>query len=735
MKKNFLSVVTSKKVNSIFLMCILLTSCATPNTTAIPAINSPEFNTNNVNVSTTTKTEENEESSVPKAKIIPEKKYYTTETYIDNYSWMKDKTNPDFINYLAQENKYADNILEKTTEIQEQLYREMVDRINLEETSIPEKIGNYYYYQKNLIDQQYPLYCRKFANLNAREEIILDMNKISLGKNISFPGDFKVSPDNKYLAFSIDREGTENYRIYIKNLSTGELLNEEIPNTYGNIEWTNDSKYFYYSILDSSLRPYKIIRHRVGRSVTSDLLVYHEKDKSFSVNTFKTNSKAFITINSESINSNEIRYIGAKDPSFNFKLFQKRKENIKYYIQHNGSKFYILTNSNAKSYKVMAVNVLEQYRSVSWEQIIPTSINQTLNSFQSFKNNLVIFFRENGLAKIKVFNLRTNKSYVIDFNEPSYSLKPVINNDYNSDTLSFSYSSFISPQSIYQYDLAKKTRKLLREDRVRYFNPNNYQVERIYVTSRDRKRIPISLIYKKSLKRNNTNPLLLNAYGAYGENNDPKFEIDKLSLIDRGYIYAIAHVRGGGELGINWYEDGKLFNKKNSINDLADCAEQLISRGYTNNQKVNFIAKGAGALIAASLINEKPDLFNKVLLEDPFLDILNTMKDSSLPLTIDEYNEWGNPNRSLVYNYIKSYSPYDNIIEQIYPSIMVTAGINNSVIGVWESSKYIAKLRSINKKNNLVLKTYTDAGHKGKIGEYDYYKRKALEYSFLLMNQ
>lgn len=679
---------------------------------------------------------ENEEiTQIPKAKVIPEKKYYNNELYIDNYSWLKDKTNPDFINYLAQENKYADNFLQKSSDIQLDLFREMSDKVNLEKTTIPEKIGDYYYYKKNAEDKQYPLYCRKLGNLKAREEIILDLNEMSSGKNISTPGDFKVSPDNKYLAFSIDRDGNELYTIYIKDLVTGQILNQEIQNTYGNIEWTNDSKYIYYSILNQTLRPYKILKHKINRSTYSDTLIYHETDSSYSVNISKTDSQAFILINSESINSNEIRYLGAKDTSANFKVFQKRKSGNKYTIQHNAGKFYILTNANAKSYKIMSVNVLEQYRNESWEEIIKPNINQTLNSFQMLKNHLIVFFRENGLAKIKVMDIRNKRIYDIDFNEPAYSLKPIVINDFNSENLKFSYSSFITIPTTYEYNLTRKTRKVLKEESIKRYNPYNYQAERINITSRDGKRIPISLIYKKDLVRSSTTPILLNVYGAYGESNDPKFEIDKLSLIERGYIYGIAHVRGGGELGYNWYEEGKLLNKKNSINDLEDCVEGLIYRGYTEKKKISLSAKGSGALVAASLVNKRPELFKSIVLEDPFLDILNTMNDQSLPLTIDEYNEWGNPSRSIYYNYIKSYSPYDNITEKPYPDTMITSGINNAVVGVWESAKYIAKLRSLQKNNNIVLKTYTDAGHKGKIGEYDYLRRKSLEYSFILMNK
>ncbi|MFN8576555.1 MAG: prolyl oligopeptidase family serine peptidase [Candidatus Sericytochromatia bacterium] len=705
------------------LLTLFLSSCANN----VPAIaQQPQIIINN----------EDEESILtnpPIAKKIPETKDYSVEKYTDDYSWMKDKSNKDFINYLAQENKYTDSILEKDQEFRTRLFSEMIDKLGEQENSIAEKIGNYYYYQKYIEGQEYPLYYRKNVNnIYNAEELILDLNKFSQGKNISFPGDFKVSPNNKYLAFSIDQSGNEFYTIYIMNLQTHELLSEEIPNTYGNIEWTNDSKYLYYTMLNSSLRPFKIFKHKINTPIDSDKMIYHEKDSSFNINISKTDSNAYILINSESISSNEIRYLGAKSISSKFQVFQTRKPNTKYYLQHNGGKFFVLTNSNSTNYKLMAVNVIEKYRRESWEEIVSSNPNVTLKSFQMFRNYIVIYFREKGLAKIKVYNLRNNKKYDIDFPEPSYTVNSIITNNFNSDKLNISYSSFITPQSIFQYDLTKKTFKIIREEKIRNFNQYNYQTEKINIISRDGIKIPVSLLYRKDMVKNGDNPILINAYGAYGESNDPKFELDKFSLVDRGYIYAIAHIRGGGELGTYWYESGKLLDKKNSINDLIDCIDYLIYQGYISKDRVSAFAKGAGALAVAGATNLRPDLFRNILLEEPFLDILNTMKDDKLPLTIDEYNEWGNPNRSIYYNYIKSYSPYDNIKSQKYPNIFITSGINNNVVGVWESAKYVAKMRNTSKNTNILLKTYTDSGHKGRIGQLDYFKRKSLEYSYIL---
>lgn len=715
---------------------LLISSCSenipviSNNQPTTEKINTVEIN-NNKNI---TDIKEEEEVAAPVAKIIPERKNYTFETYTDNYSWMKNKSSSELINYLAQENKYADSILNKNTDLSNQLFDEMLNKLSPEADSIAEKNGNFYYYQKNPEGYQYPIYYRKNASGYNQEEVILDLNNFSEGKNISKPGDFKVSPDNKYVAFSIDKDGNESYKIYIMNLNTREILNEQIDNTYGNIEWTNDSKYIYYSSLNSSLRPFKIYKHKISSPVNSDKLIYHEKDNAYNLNISKSDSKAYILINSESINSNEIRYLGAKSTNSTFQVFQKRKNGIKYYIQHNGGKFYVLTNSNAKEYKVMSVNVLEQYRNVSWEQVIPATYNSTLNSFQMLKNYIIISFRQNGVPKIKAYNLKTNKYFDIDFNEPSYSVSvlPVI--DFNADKINYSYSSFITPQSTYQYDLSKKTKTVLREERIRGFNSYNYQTEKLNITSRDGKKIPVSLIYKRDFVRNGNSPLLINVYGAYGLSTDPTFELDKFSLIDKGYIYAIAHVRGGGENGINWYEAGKLLNKKNSINDFIDCVDGLVYQGYTSKDKVNVFGKGAGAMTVAAAINIRPDLFENVILEEPFLDVLNTMKDERLPLTIDEYNEWGNPNNYRYYEYIKSYSPYDNIKNQTYPNILISSGLNNSVVGIWESSKYVAKVRNISKNTNILLKTYTDSGHKGRIGRFDYLKRKSLEYSYLLRN-
>lgn len=721
----------NKKIKYIsYILGIILISSCNDN---IPITNNQKQTDSNSKASTIN-TDEEEENQVPIAKIIPEKKNYIFETYTDNYSWMKNKVNPDLVNYLAQENKYADSILNKNTTLSNELFDEMLDKLSPEEDSIAEKNGNYYYYHKSPEGYQYPVYYRKNISRQNSEEVILDLNIFSEGKNISKPGDFKVSPDNKYLAFTIDRYGNETYRVYIMNISTREILSEQIDNTYGNIEWTNDSKYIYYTSLNSSLRPFKIFKHKINSSINSDKLIYHETNNSYSLNISKSDSKAYILINSESIDANEIRYLGAKSTNSAFKVFQKRQSGIKYYIQHNGGKFYVLTNSNAREYKIMAVNVIEQYRKVSWEEIIPFNSKITLSSFQVLKNHLVINFREGGVPKIKVYNIKNNKQYDIEFNEPSYSVStlPVI--DFNSDKIHYSYSSFVSPQSVYQYDLVKKSKKLVREDRVKGFNPYNYQTEKLNITARDGSKIPVSLIYRKDFVRNGNSSLLLTSYGAYGISTDPKFETDKLSLVDRGYIYAIAHIRGGGENGISWYQSGKLLNKKNSIYDLIDTIEGLIYQGYTSKDKVSAFGKGSGAMTIAAATNLRPDLFKNIVLEEPFLDVLNTMKDEKLPLTIDEYNEWGNPNNIRYYEYIKSYSPYDNIKNQDYPNILISSGLNNTVVGIWESSKYTAKVRNISKSANIILKTYTDSGHKGRIGKFDYLKRKSLEYSFLLNN-
>ncbi len=668
----------------------------------------------------------------PVAKIIPEKKIYNGEAYIDNYFWLRDKKNTEVIKYLETENKYADYVLKRTKGLERTLFQEMSGRIKESDVSVAEKIGNYFYYTRMEEGKQYPVYWRKKARIEGKEEILLDQNIFSRDKNVFALGSFSISPNHNYLAYSIDTKGSEEYTIFVKDLHTGQLLNEKISGTFGNIIWTNDNKYLYYCTFDKLQRPYQTYKHRLGAKQSEDLLIYHEKDPAFSMELTKSKSEAFIFLTSYSGTTTEIRYIGAKDQKEHFHLFQKRKPGIEYHLEHNGGKFLVLTNSHAKNFKLMEVPVLEQFRN-NWHEIIPHNFLRKLISFQSFKNHIAVYFRENGLPKLRIINLKSNKSYDISFSEPTYSVWLENNRNFNTNTLRFSYSSFVTPDSIYEYNMDKKTRKLLkRKDIPGGFNSENYLTERVFAASKDGTLIPISLVYKKGLEINN-NPLLLHAYGAYGDTKDPTFVPERLSLIDRGFIFAIAHIRGGGEMGSQWYDEGKRLNKKNSFYDFISSAEFLIKNNYTSNEKLVIYGRSAGGLLMGAVTTMRPDLFKAVIAEVPFVDVINTMMDPELPLTLIEYDEWGNPNYKREYDYMMSYSPYDNVKTVNYPNMFITAGLNDPWVGYWEPAKFVAKLRKMKTDNNtIIFKTDLDAGHKGSSGIYDGLKNRSEQYAFIL---
>lgn len=668
----------------------------------------------------------------PVAKIIPDKKNYQGRLYIDNYFWLRNKANPEVIKYLEAENKYTEDVMKPNENFQKDLYREMVSRIPVSSISVPEKIDNYYYYTRTEEGKQYPVYCRKEGSLYAREEILLDQNQFSGGKNVYALGTFKVSPNHKYLIYSIDTKGSESYTVFIKNLETGELLREEILNTFGDIEWTNDNKGFYYCTLDSLSRPFRLYKHLLGTNADSDRLIYQEKDEAYSLELSKTNSEAFILLKSYSGTTTEIRYIGAKDNTGNFKVFQKRKPGIEYYLEHHGGDFLVLTNSNAINFKLMQVPVLEQYRD-NWQEIIPHNNFITLVSLQVFKNHLAVYFRENGLLKLRISNFRTKKTHYINFDEPAYVISPYYAKNYNSNIIRYTYSSFVTPDSVYDYDMDTNSRILLKRDEVSGgYNRFKYQTERVFARSVDGTMVPISLVYKKGLIRNGSNPLLLHAYGAYGDSKDPSFISERLSLLNRGFVFAIAHVRGGGEMGKQWYENGKVLNKKNTFNDFISSAEYLIRTGYTSKERLVIYGRSAGGLLMGAVTTMRPDLFKAVIAEVPFVDVINTMMDPTIPLTLIEYDEWGNPNYSNAFNYIMSYSPYDNIKAVNYPNMLITAGLNDPWVGYWEPAKFVAKMRALKTdKNLLLLKTDMEAGHAGASGVYDRLKNRALEYAFI----
>ena len=654
------------------------------------------------------------------------------EARVDNYFWLREKSNPEVIAYLEAENKYTEAMMQHTEDFQEQLYQELLGRIKETDLSVPEKIDDYYYYTRTEEGKQYPIYCRKQGNLEAAEEILLDQNALSEGHEYLEVGVYKISPNHQLLAYSTDTTGGESYTLYIKDLNTGQLLADQIPNTYYSVEWASDNQTLFYTTLDAAKRPYKLYRHQLGSDPAADPLIYHETDESFFLDISKTRSKAYLLMELENINTSEVRYLEADQPTGDFNVVSPRQSELEYSVEHHGDQFFIVTNADAVNFKLMRASVNNPSRA-NWQEMIPHREAVKLDGVSAFQNHLVISEREDGLQKIRVRNLATDEEHAVAFPEPVYTVRQGRNPEFNTTTLRFNYASLVTPMSVFDYQMDARTRELKKQDEVLGgYDPSLYESERIFAKAADGTPVPISIVYKKGLTRDGGNPLLLYGYGSYGINSDPYFSSNRLSLLDRGFIYAIAHIRGGEEMGRAWYEKGKLLHKKNTFTDYIACAENLIAEKYTASDKLAIQGGSAGGLLMGAVTNMRPELFEIVVAKVPFVDVVNTMLDASIPLTVVEYDEWGNPNEKMFYDYIKSYSPYDNIEAKAYPHILVTAGLNDPRVHYWEPAKWTAKLRTLKTGDNrLLLKTEMGAGHGGPSGRYDYLKEMAFEYAFI----
>jgi oligopeptidase B len=668
----------------------------------------------------------------PVARMIPRVDTSFGDVRIDNYFWLRERTNPEVMKYLEEENQYAAEVMKPTQQLQDQLYKEMRSRIKETDLSVPVKMDDYYYYTRLEEGKQYPIRCRKKGTLEAPEEILLDENVLAEGHDYLEIGVFKVSPDQKLLAFSVDTNGSEDYTLYVKDLSSGKLLSDEVPNTYYSAEWANDNHTIFYTIVDEAQRPYRVYRHTLGSDPKEDFLVYEEKDQAFEADLEKTRSRQFLLIDLGSETTSEVRYLNADSPADSFKVIQPRQHEVEYSVSHHGDDFYIVTNDNAKNFKLMETPVTDPSKT-SWKEVIPTQDSVKIDGIDVFKNHLVVYERIHGLKQIRIKNFTDNEDYYVDFPEPVYTFWAERNPDFNTTTLRFDYTSLITPRSVYDYDMDTKNRELKKQQEVLGgYDPGQYQSERIYAQAADGTMVPISLVYKKGLVKDGKNPLLLYGYGAYGISSDPVFSSSNISLLDRGFVYAIAHVRGGGEMGRYWYDDGKLLHKKNTFIDFIACAEHLIADKYTSSDLLVINGASAGGLLMGAVTNLRPDLFRIVIANVPFVDLINTMLDPSLPLTVIEYEEWGNPNEKVYYDYMRSYSPYDNVEAKNYPNMLITAGLNDPRVSYWEPAKWTAKLRA-NKtdKNLLLLKTKMESGHFGATGRFDELKDTAFEFAFI----
>ena len=668
----------------------------------------------------------------PAAKKFPKNDTLPGEVRIDNYYWLRDRNNPDVISYLEAENQYTQAMMKHTEKLQKDLYKELLGRIKETDLTVPVKIDDYYYYTRTEQGKQYSIYCRKKVSLEAPEEITLNPNELAQGHKYFRLGVYEISPDHKLLAYSIDTTGSESYGLFIKDLATGKLFPEQIENTSYSVQWANDNQTIFYNTLDEAKRPFKLFRHKLGTRPDEDVLVYHEPDEAYYLDVSKTKSRKYLILSLVSNTTTEVHHLDADNPLQQFKIIHPRQKEMEYHLAHHGDKFYILTNDNARNFKLMGAPVSDPAKS-NWKEIIPPSDSIKLDNLETFRDHLVIYERQRGLKKIRIINLNDNQSQYVDFPEPVYTFFSSGNPDFNTKLLRFNYMSLVTPNSVFDYDMEAKTRELKKQEEVLgSYDPSQYQSERIFATADDGTQIPISLVYKKGMKRDGNNPLYLYGYGSYGASMDPFFNSNRLTLLDRGFIYAIAHIRGGGEMGRYWYDQGKLLNKKNTFTDFIACAQHLIKEKYTSSEELVISGGSAGGLLMGAVANMRPDLFKVVVAKVPFVDVVNTMLDASIPLTVTEYEEWGNPNEKRYLDYMKSYSPYDNVTAQDYPNLLITAGLNDPRVAYWEPSKWAAKLRALKTDHNiLLLKVNLGAGHGGPSGRYEQLKETAFEFAFI----
>ena len=676
-----------------------------------------------------------EEIAAPIATKKPHQLEKHGDIRIDDYYWMNERENPEVIAYLEAENDYYQKSTVHTQKFQEDLFEEMKARIKEDDSSVPYLYNGYYYITRFEKNKDYPIYTRKKGSLGADEEILFDCNEMAKGHAYFNLRGINISDDNKWAAFAIDTVSRREYVIQIKDLVSGEILPDKIEKTTGTSTWAADNKTLFYSRQDTeTLRPEKIYRHIKGTDAQSDQMIYHEKDETFRTFVYRSKSKKYIIIGSGSTMTNEYQILKSDNPEGDFKIFQTRERGLEYSISHFGDSFYMVTNKDgATNFKLMKTHE-EQTSKENWQEVIPHRKDVLLEGIDIFKNFLVISERGNGLTQINIhpWNAPEN-SYYLPFPNETYTAFTTTNVDFDTNQLRFAFQSMATPASVMEINMDTKTQIVLKEQEVLGdFNKDNYEEVRLWATAQDGTKIPISVVYRKGIEKNGKNPLLLYAYGSYGASMDPYFSSTRLSLLDRGFVYAIAHIRGGEELGRKWYENGKLLKKKNTFTDFIDCSRFLIEEKYTSPEHLYAEGGSAGGLLMGAVINIAPELYNGVIAQVPFVDVVTTMLDDSIPLTTGEYDEWGNPNEKTYYDYIKSYSPYDNVMPQDYPNLYISTGFHDSQVQYWEPAKWIAKIRALRTNNNqLFLDTNMDAGHGGASGRFESLKELAKEFAFL----
>lgn len=686
-----------------------------------------------------------DEIAPPTAEKIAKELTANGNTRIDNYYWMKltdeqknaeqkDEQTQKVLNYLTAENDYLAAKMKHTEALQEKIYNEIIGRIKQTDESVPYKDNGYWYYTRYEEGKEYPIYCRKKGSLTATEEVLLNVNDLAKGHDYYAITGLSVSEDNNLLAYAEDSVSRRRYTVYVKDLRSGKIIDKPVPNTEGYITWANDNKTFFYTMKDSlTLRSRWIMRHKLGADPSNDQAVSEEKDETFYTGIYKTKSDKYLIIYANSTLTDHYQYLDANTPDGKFREFSPREKGMEYSIDHYNDKFYVVTNLDAQNFRLMETPVNKTSKE-NWKEKIAHRKDTLLEGIEIFKGYMVLSERANASTLMRVIDLKTGKKHYLDFGEEAYTVYPSINLDFNTELLRYGYTSMTTPNSTYDYNLKTRERKLLKQQEIPGgYNPADYQAERVWATAGDGTKVPMSIVYKKGIKKDGSNPTMLYAYGSYGSSTDPYFSISRLSLLNRGFVYAIAHIRGGSEMGRQWYEDGKMFKKKNTFTDFIDCADFLIAEKYTNPEKLFANGGSAGGLLMGAVVNMKPELFKGVIAEVPFVDVVTTMLDDDIPLTTGEFDEWGNPDNLESYMYMMEYSPYDQVKAQNYPNMLVTTGLHDSQVQYWEPAKWVAKLRELKTDNNtLLLRTNMETGHGGTTGRFKVHRETAQEYAFVI---
>ena len=668
----------------------------------------------------------------PTAKRVPNVTEVNGHKLVDNYYWLRDKTNPEVKAYLESENSYTDAVMKPTEPLQKKLYDEMLGRIKETDVEVPYKKGDYFYYTRTEAGKQYPIRCRRKGSMDVPEEVLLDVNELAKGQIFMSLGEFEVSDDGNLLAYSTDNTGFRQYVLAVKDLRTGKTLPDHAERV-GSVAWANDNETFFYTMEDEKTkRQYRMYRHTAG-TTGADTLAYEEKDERFNVNVGKSRSKAYIFLVSASHTTSEARYVPADQATAEWKVIEPRKQDVEYYPDHNGDFFYLRVNDTGRNFRLVKAPVTDPRRA-NWQEVVPQRPDVMLRDVDFFKNYYVSYERQDGLPQIRVTDLQSGKSRRIEFPEPAYLSYGYINAEYDTNKIRYGYQSFITPPSVFEYDMVSGASVLLKQKEVPGYDRGRYQVERIYATAPDGVKVPISLVHLKGEKSDGKGALHLTGYGSYGYAYDINFNSNIFSMVDRGVTFSVAHIRGGGEMGKAWHDAGRMTNKKNTFTDFIASAEYLLAQGYGSKERLVIEGRSAGGLLMGVVLNMRPDLFHAALVGVPFVDVINTMLDESLPLTVPEFEEWGNPKEKAAFDYMITYSPYDNVEAKAYPNMLVKTSFNDSQVMYWEPAKYVAKMRAVRTDHNtLLLKTnMSPAGHGGASGRYDRLKETAFDYAYFL---